>query len=71
MLSEDNKYVKVFLSVLPEAEEKRALAFCVREKGAMYLYIRGKIRVHPIPQLDFAIDHGEKNRQRIDELTRS
>ena len=64
------KEVTVFISVMPEAMETQALKFAKRARTDFRAYIKKQGRFHPIPVVDFAIDLGEKNRQRIDELTR-
>lgn len=65
------KEVMVFISVLPEAMETQALKFAKRARTDFRAYIKNQGRLHPIPIVDFVIDLGEKNRQRIDELTRT
>ena len=71
LLSDDGKTADVYISVLPVTAESSALAFCKRERSAVKHFLRTNVRMHPIPVLDFVIDEGEKNRQRIDELMRS
>lgn len=65
------KEVTVFLSVLPQTSEAQALTFAKRARTDFRAYIKREARLHPIPVVDFEIDFGEKNRQRIDELTRN
>ncbi len=69
-LSPDMKRALIFFSVLPESEQEAALAFAKRQRSEFrsFLHERSRIGVRPI--IDFEIDYGEKNRQRIDELTR-
>lgn len=69
-ISPDFKQATVFLSVLPESLEESALAFAKRERSAFRDYVKKHAKFHPIPTVDFEIDYGEKNRQRIDDLTR-
>ena len=69
-LTSDFKNVTIFLSVLPQTLEKAALAFAKRARSDFRGYVREHSFFHPIPIIDFEIDYGEKNRQRIDELTR-
>lgn len=69
-MSPDMKQVTVFLSVLPQTQEEEALAFAKRARSDFRTYIREHSFLHPIPFVDFELDYGEKNRQRIDELTR-
>jgi len=69
-MSPDLKSATIFLSVLPETQEAETLKFAKRARSDFRDYIRAHSRFHPIPVVDFEIDYGEKNRQRIDELTR-
>lgn len=70
-ISPTYKEVTVFISVLPHTMEEQALKFAKRARTDFRAYIKNQSRLHPIPVVDFEIDLGEKNRQRIDELTRS
>jgi ribosome-binding factor A len=69
-ISPDNRYITIFISVFPESSEKAALDFCKRERSAFREYVIQKSALHFPPTVDFEIDFGEKNRQRIDDLTR-
>lgn len=69
-ISSTYKEVTVFLSILPQTREEAALKFAKRARSDFRAYIKKQGRLHPIPIVDFVIDLGEKNRQRIDELTR-
>jgi ribosome-binding factor A len=69
-LSEDYKNVTVFFSVLPQTLEQEALVFAKRVRSDFREYIKKNSKLHPIPTVDFEIDIGEKNRQRVDDLTR-
>ncbi len=69
-LAEDMKNVTIFFSVLPEKFEETALAFAKRSRSEFREYVKTHSALHPVPTIDFAIDFGEKNRQRIDELTK-
>src|SRR3989338_1095744 len=68
-ISPDLKNVKVFLSILPESLEKTALAFAKRNRTDFRDYLKGRSVMRYLPTIDFELDYGEKNRQRIDELT--
>lgn len=70
-VSPDLKEVTIFLSVLPESAEETVLNFAKRNRTDFRTYLKEKTRLHPLPYVDFEIDLGEKNRQRIDDLTRS
>ena len=69
-LSDDFKSVLVLLSILPQAEEQAALKFAKRARSDFREYVKVHSFFHPVPTIDFEIDYGEKNRQRVDELTR-
>src|ERR1041385_2578551 len=68
-LSPNQKSMTIFFSVLPEAQEENALNFAKRQRSEFKDYVRKNTRIGMIPMIDFEIDFGEKNRQRIDELT--
>lgn len=68
ILSPDNKRAKIMISVLPKEKEKAAYGFIRRNLGELRKYVKKGLRINPIPFLEVAIDEGEKNRQRIDEL---
>ncbi|MBI5470265.1 ribosome-binding factor A [Candidatus Kaiserbacteria bacterium] len=67
-MTPDLKMATIFLSVFPEAKEVVALAFCKRERSAFREYLRAKSSLHFPPTIDFEIDIGEKNRQKIGDL---
>lgn len=69
-ISPDLKNVTVFISVFPDSAEKAALAFCKRERSNVREYIKKNSALHYPPTIDFELDIGEKNRLKIDELTR-
>ena len=67
-LSPTGKEAKVFFTTLPESEEDTALKFLIRKTPEFKRYVRDKSRIGIIPHIDFKIDYGERNRQRLDEL---
>lgn len=70
-MPDNYKQVTVFISVLPQTMEAEALKAAKRARSDFHDYLREHTFLHPTPTVDFEIDYGEKNRQRIDELTRS
>ena len=70
-MNDDLTYITIFVSVFPESAERAAIDFCKRERSAFREYVIEKSAMHFPPTIDFELDLGEKNRQRIDELTRS
>ncbi|HCY17794.1 MAG: Ribosome-binding factor A [Candidatus Nomurabacteria bacterium GW2011_GWF2_35_12] len=69
-VSPDLKRATIFITVLPDEKETKALAFVKRKRGELREYIRKNIQIKIIPFIDIQIDRGEKNRQKIDELLR-
>jgi ribosome-binding factor A len=63
-----NSRATILFTVLPVDQEPAALDFMTRQLSDLREYIGGHARMMRIPFLDVAIDKGEKNRQRIDEI---
>ncbi|MCK5022214.1 MAG: ribosome-binding factor A [Candidatus Pacebacteria bacterium] len=68
-ISKDMKKATLFISVLPESGEEDALNFVKRKRSDLRDYLKKNLEMRIIPFLDFELDMGEKNRQRIDELS--
>ncbi len=68
VLSDDKKRAKIMISVLPREKEDAAYGFIRRNLGDIRKHITKSLKINPIPYLEVAIDEGEKNRQKIDEL---
>lgn len=69
IVSPNQKRVEIYLSVLPETSTRSALAFIERQRDEFYDFLKKKSRLRIIPEAHFVLDLGEKNRQRIDELS--
>ena len=69
-VSPDLKNVTVYFSVLPEKFEEAALNFARRLRTDFRAFLKERSRMKFLPTVDFVLDLGEKNRQRIDDLTR-
>lgn len=69
-IAEAGKTGKVFFTTLPEHEEDTALKFLMRKLPEFQRYVRDKSRIGRVPHLTFMIDYGERNRQRLDELSK-
>jgi len=69
-LKENMRNAIILLSVLPEDKEAEALSFAKRKKKEFKEYMKSHSRLKYIPYIDFELDLGEKNRQRIEELMR-
>ncbi len=60
--------ITFFVSVYPEEAEGPALGFLMRKRGECKKYLLNNTSMKRIPHVEFAIDEGEKNRQKVDEL---
>ncbi len=69
-ISPDLKNATIFITVLPDEKEIRALDFVKRKRGELREYLKKIMKIKIIPFIDIQIDRGEKNRQKIDELLR-
>ncbi len=67
-LTPDGKRATIFFTVFPQEYEKTALEFAKRKRSEFKEFIKDSSKLGRIPQMDFAIDSGEKNRQKIDFL---
>lgn len=68
-LSPTGKEAKVFFTTLPESQEDTALKFLERKTPEFKRYLRDESRIGLVPHIDFKIDYGERNRQRLDHLS--
>src|ERR1035441_3805833 len=67
-LSDKETRARILICDLPTAKEADALDFVQRKANDLRLYFMKKVKMRRAPRLSFAIDIGEKNRQRIDEI---
>lgn len=78
ILADRGRRATIFFTVLPtggadtiESKEKAALDFMKRKRTEFRDYIQENSRLARIPFFDFEIDIGEKNRQKIDEISQN
>lgn len=67
-LTSDGKRATIFFTVFPADFEKTALEFAKRKRKEFKEFVKDNSKLGRIPLLDFEIDAGEKNRQKIDNL---
>ena len=67
-VSPDLKRATIFITVFPTSKETGALGFVKRKRRDLREFLKKNMPIKIIPFLDVAIDQGEKNRQKIDEL---
>jgi len=67
-ITDNMRSAKIFFTIFPPEHEAEALDFVKRQRQNFRNYVKSHGRLRFIPFIDFEIDKGEKNRQRIDEL---
>ena len=60
----------ILMTVLPEEQEEAALGFAHRQLTDFKEFVQKNSRIARIPFFEVAIDKGEKNRQRLDEIAK-
>lgn len=65
------KRATILFTVMPEHKQDEALDFLKRKRGEFQDYVRNNSRIGRVPLFDFALDIGEKNRQKLDNLLNS
>ena len=70
-VSPDLRRATVFITVFPDSKEKSALEFAKRKCKGLRELLKKNLPIKNIPFIEMAIDFGEKNRQKIDELLRN
>jgi len=56
------------VSVFPEEAEAPALGFLLRKRGECREYLKQHVALGRIPHVEFMLDEGEKNRQKVESL---
>ena len=59
---------RILMSVLPPTQEEAALNFAHRQLTDFKRYVMDNSRIGHVPFFEVAIDVGEKNRQKMDEI---
>ena len=65
-----NSRATILMTVLPESMEQHAVEFAHRQLTEFREYVKENSRIGYIPFFEVAIDIGEKNRQKIDDLSK-
>jgi ribosome-binding factor A len=68
-ISPDLKNATVFYTVLPDSAKSAAEGFMLRQRKHIRNHIKKNANLRAIPHIEIMFDEGEKNRQRIDELS--
>ena len=68
-LSDTDNQAAILITVLPDSQEEAALQFANRNRAEFGEFFTKRVRGVRPPHIEFILDRGEKNRQRLDELT--
>jgi ribosome-binding factor A len=68
-LIEKSKRVIIFFTVYPNSKENGVLDFAKRKRSEFRDFLKRESKLFKLPFVDFEIDLGEKNRQKIDALS--
>jgi ribosome-binding factor A len=68
-MSPDRKNATIFVSVFPDTASALALSFLTRHRDPFREYLKKHGRFSILPFIKFELDYGERNRQRLDELS--
>jgi len=68
-MNPSGKSAQIFFTTLPEAQQNTALKFLERKGSEFHAFVRKNSKIGIIPHLSWKIDYGERNRQRLDELS--
>jgi ribosome-binding factor A len=66
--SPDVRYTRVFVSVFPENEFPYALKTLDKERHNIQLQLNKKLRIKPLPRIEFRGDFTEKEADKIEKL---
>jgi len=70
-ISPSQKHVTILFTVFPDTQEDAVQDLLKRRMNDFIHYIEKNSRIGRMPEIEFTIDAGEKNRQRIDFLLNS
>ncbi len=68
-LGNRGRTAQVAVSVFPNEREEQAIDFMRRKRGEFGQFLSDHTKLQYLPRIEFVIDEGEKNRQRIDALS--
>jgi ribosome-binding factor A len=69
-ISPDLKKTTIFVSIIPKSREEDMMRSLKRLRTDLHDRLKEHTVLRNVPTVDFELDIGELNRQRIDELTR-
>lgn len=70
IFSRKSNRADIFITVFPDSEEGKALAYVRRQRREIQKFIGKNVRLRSIPYLEVSIDEGEKNHEKIENIFR-
>ena len=70
VLSANAERATVFVTVFPLEQTGPALSFLLRIAHDFRTHLAKNTKFHPLPKIEFLLDDGELNRQRLDEISK-
>ena len=69
-VSRDLFHATIYISILAQgpADERQTFEELTRSAGSIQFTLNRKLRMRPVPRITFAIDQGEKRRERIEKI---
>lgn len=68
-LSNDRKRATIYVSIFPDEQIPQALEYLARQDKHLRDFLATKSKWRMLPVLSFALDEGERSRQRLDKLS--
>jgi ribosome-binding factor A len=68
-LNASGKVADLYFTTLPDNQQETALKFLDRKGSEFMSFVRAKSKIGIVPHLRWKIDFGERNRQRLDEIS--
>lgn len=68
-ISPDFKRATIYITTIPTSEEERAIDFAKRKRTELREFIAKNGKLRTLPVFEIKLDEGERNRQKIDDLS--
>lgn len=70
-VSPDTAYAKIFISVLPKNQTSKVLKIANNNIYHIQQLLNKRLKIRPVPKIDFELDKGMENVENIDEIMES
>ena len=66
--SRDLRNAKVFVSIFPDSKSDDTLKLLEKKSRDLKKYVQPLLKMKFLPEFEFELDYGEKNRQKLEEI---